>query len=476
MVDTGISWILNPVYAVIFSFFDGKKILSETLKDISDEIGIKEDKIIKLIKPLFYNTEQQLINYEFERGSSGLKEKNGFAIPTLFIVENISNDYRKDLYKKEHFYIKSDVWDFKTFRLSMPINLTLMLNNKCATDCIYCYANKDYKVKNHLSTEKILSLIKEASDIGVLSFDISGGEVMLHKDWATIVSELKKYNYVPHISTKVALDEQQIKILKGLGITTLQLSIDAWNSNTLNQVIGVNETYLKKMQETLKLLEKYEIQVAVKSVITRFNQDLKEIELLLTNLIKFSNVIKISVAPGEYSIYKCEKGFLNFRTSLKDWNVISGFVTDFGLKVSKDITPQGCLTKGEIIASPDNKNLAYNNRSLCSGNVSNLFILPDGQVTICEELYWSPKFIIGNVTHQTIMDVWNSDKATKLYYMSQNDIRTTSACKYCPKFTECRQGLGVCWKNIYQAYGEENWDLPDPKCPLAPPPINEFYR
>ena len=31
-------------------------------------------------------------------------------------------------------------------------------------------------------------------------------------------------------------------------------------------------------------------------------------------------------------------------------------------------------------------------RSYCSGLFSSLFILPNGKVTMCEELYWYPKF------------------------------------------------------------------------------------
>ena len=39
----------------------------------------------------------------------------------------------------------------------------------------------------------------------------------------------------------------------------------------------------------------------------------------------------------------------------------------------------------------------FNERSVCAGNYLQLFILPDGNVTICEELYWHPKFIVGNI-------------------------------------------------------------------------------
>jgi radical SAM protein with 4Fe4S-binding SPASM domain len=474
--DTSISWLLNPVYAVIFSFFDGSSNLSDTLKNISNETGVSEDKIIDFVKPFFYNEERLLVQYGFEKTDNSIETK-AFAIPKLFIIENTNTTFRTDLHLKEEFYIEKKLWDFDTFRLSHPTNLTLMLNNKCITDCVYCYANKDYKVKNPLSTEKILLLIKEANDIGVLSFDMNGGEVMLHKDWDIIVSELLKYNFVPQISTKVPLTEEQIKRLKDIGIKRIQVSIDAWDAATLSKVLGVKEPYFDKLKEMLQLLEKYDIKVAIKSVITKFNQDLKGIEALLNNLVKYSNIVNISVAPGECSLYKRgECGFVNYRTPLEEWNKISEFISTFAMNFKINISSQGCITNDIVFNNVEDKATAFGNRALCSGNIVSLFILPDGQVTICEELYWSPKFIIGDLTQQSLMEIWNSEKATKLYNLSQSDFRPVSACKYCPDFSFCRSKLGVCWKFIYMAYGTEYWDLPDPRCPLAPPPINEFYR
>ena len=467
--NTGMSWRLNPIYAVIFSFFNGRLQLSDTIKQISVETGFSNDWVFDFIKPFFYNTELLSIKY----GDSG----NWFPFPKRFIIENTDNKPRNDLYSKEEFYIRKELWNFDTFRLSHPTNLTLMLNNKCVTDCVYCYANKDYKVENPLSTEKILSLIKEANDLGVLSFDISGGEIMLHKDWDIIVSELLKYGFLPYISTKVPLTETQIIRLKELGIQRIQVSIDAWNAAILSKVLGVKESYFDKLKETLHLLEKYDIKVSVKSVITKSNQDLKGIEDLLTNLANFSNIVSISVAPGEYSLYKHgKKGFTNYMTSIEKWNKISDFVRTFAEKVTIFIYPQGCITKDSIFNPVEDKVKVFGKRSLCSGNVVSLYILPDGQVTICEELYWSPKFILGDVTKQSVMEIWNSGKATGLYNLSQNDFRPLSACKYCPDFSICRSTLGVCWKMIYMTYGDEHWDMPDPRCPFAPAPVYEFYR
>lgn len=36
---------------------------------------------------------------------------------------------------------------------------------------------------------------------------------------------------------------------------------------------------------------------------------------------------------------------------------------------------------------------------------SRLFILPDGKVTICEQLYWNSHFIIGDVQRTNLKDI-----------------------------------------------------------------------
>jgi radical SAM protein with 4Fe4S-binding SPASM domain len=397
----------------------------------------------------------------------------GYSIPRHFIVE-CQADSRSDLYPKEEFYIRKDLWNFNIFRLSSPTNLTLMLNNTCVTECLYCYANKKIKVETPLSTEKIISLIEEADKMGVLSFEFSGGEVFLHKDYDIILSKLYKHGFITNISTKICLSEEQIIKLKKIGINKIQISVDAWDSNILQKILHVNNTYFENLKQSLKLLEKHEIEVIVKSVITNINDTLEDIEQLLKGLLQYKNIKSISIAPGEYSLYK---KFTNYKTSAKVWNRICKYVEGFGEKHKNcNISHQGYTSKNEIIDIVQNKAANFLSRSLCSGNLSSLYILPDGKVTICEELYWHPKFIVGDVTNQSIQEIWDSKEANELFFLSQKDFDNNSACKHCLDFNSCRLRAGVCWKMIFQAYGMDAWQLPDPRCPLAPPPVNVFYR
>ena len=106
--------------------------------------------------------------------------------------------------------------------------------------------------------------------------------------------------------------------------------------------------------------------------------------------------------------------------------------------------------------------------SYCSALNNHMFILPDGKVTICEQLYWNPHFIIGNIKEQTISEIWNSKRALYLANLDRSTIRDNSNCKCCDLFDKCFSARNRCWVDIVKAYGWENWDYPDPRCKYAP--------
>lgn len=116
----------------------------------------------------------------------------------------------------------------------------------------------------------------------------------------------------------------------------------------------------------------------------------------------------------------------------------------------------------------EEKERIFNKRNLCSGNLNALYILPDGKVTICEELYWHPRFLLGDLRTQSLKEVWDSKKAKDLFFLKQTDIQEASACKTCEDFTNCREYLHVCWRDVILAYGKKNWDFPGIFCPKSP--------
>ena len=105
---------------------------------------------------------------------------------------------------------------------------------------------------------------------------------------------------------------------------------------------------------------------------------------------------------------------------------------------------------------------------------SRLFILPDGKVTICEQLYWNSHFIIGDVQRTNLKDIWQSQEALYLCNLSRQDIGQHNKCQACTHFEECFRYGNRCWNNITKAYGKKYWDYPDPRCILAPKKTNRL--
>lgn len=75
----------------------------------------------------------------------------------------------------------------------------------------------------------VISIIRQAKQTGVVNFDISGGEVLLHPHYKEIISELLANGYTPFISTKVPVKKDKLQTLKEIGIKEIQISLDSVN-------------------------------------------------------------------------------------------------------------------------------------------------------------------------------------------------------------------------------------------------------
>jgi radical SAM protein with 4Fe4S-binding SPASM domain len=325
----------------------------------------------------------------------------------------------------------------------------------------------------------VKEIIKEAKELGMRQFDPCGGELLLYENWETLIKELIDAGYRPYISTKIPISENDIKKLKDLGQKEIQLSIDSIRGDELKNILKVDLNYIEKIKKTLKYLEKEKMDVYINSQITNFNNNTEHIKHMLEYFLTFNNIKRIKVGHIGRSIYLDPDVYANISSTYDNIKKIEDLVELYKNKYHDiDISFSGYSKKDKYI-SDDLKIKAknYNERVKCSGNFYGFIILPNGKVTICEELYFHPAFIIGNLKNQSIMEVWNSKRALELYRLPKEKIRKESACKTCPQdeYERCRQIKGVCWKEILSAYNHENWDYPDPKCPHAPIPLNKFW-
>lgn len=447
MGDTSSTYI-HPIFAMILSFFDGRDYQS-CVDDASRYLHVKSEEVGSFIRKLINNS-----NFV------SVKSKYGNSFFPPYTIVPLAKEDHDTRYNAEMFAYSSVDLRFK--RHLTPSTITLMVNNICATDCIYCYQDKSRRLDCQIPLERIKELIQEARAINVRTFDVIGGEFFLYPYWEEVLGELKKQGYDPYLSTKIPIDETVIKKLKSLGIRDLQISLDTFIIKNLIVSLKTNRNYTAQMKRTLELLDRYGIPIMVHTVLSRFNHSANDMESVYSQIAGLHNVMEWKVVTADDSIH-AHTSYDNFKIDMEGLNEIECYFN----KIKQDspikiITPW--IHQKESVNTTEE---LFFNRNFCSGNYSSLYILPTGDVTICEQLYWNETFLLGNVNHQSISDIWNSKKAKSLFYINQKEIPDDSLCSSCLKFDSCRSIKQVCYRDIIKKYGPEKWYYPDVNCPYV---------
>jgi radical SAM protein with 4Fe4S-binding SPASM domain len=452
------AWRTHPDLAYQLSYFDGSRTLDDIARIFSTRLNIGKEEFLATVRPCICNEDSVLIP---------VHQQHWVPIPKNFLIPNTTGILRKDLLAKVNIPFIRKNYDLSEVRLRVPNNMTFMLNTTCATDCIYCYADRP-KIQRPLPFSRIQTLLEEAYNLEIPYVDVNGGDFFVYPYWREMLIEMLKYDYMPTISTKCPLDESMVKTLRNLGVNKIQLSIDSVNPQEMCQMLNVKKNYMEKVLNGLHLLDKAGLNITIKPVITKYNDSEKSVNDTIDLLTTFKNVRSISFTPAEFSQFKVGKSYFSTRDQLTRLETIVE-------QRNRDCDTELYFLGYEKQQSVEQRKECFPHRSICTGNVHGFFILPDGKVTLCEQIYWHPFFILGDLKRQSIMEMWNSELALSKWNFSQDEVRETSPCKRCEDFETCRRGLGNCWRLAISAYGPESYDFPSPDCPKAPPVPDNFY-
>ncbi len=457
---------LHPVHAKIFSFFTFDRPLHVTISLLGEYLSMSESSMQKIVFPFIENPQSIYTKYK----------EDMVRIPKNVIIN------RNQITGKANFLnLHPDVFNCRNIDLSTqhtytgPQSLTFMLNNNCVSNCMYCYADTKTKVKKSIPTARILELIEEAKTLPVCLINLIGGEIFLHPDWFVILNKLVDCNLSPEfISTKYPLTGEIIHSIQKTGfINPIQISLDACSSGLLQKTLSVKSDYLHKVLQGIKSMDNSGLKYRVNSVLTNFNAKKEVMVDLFLFFQNLKNITDWRITPAVHSNWIENKKFSEIKPDKEIIETLYTFIEKKIIPFSNFpiILNQGIINSEFYYCTTGSGDF---NGLDCSALNSHLFILPDGKVTICEQLYWLPQFIIGDVSANSISEVWNSPAAKRLLNLKNSDIQHGSPCKICKLFETCFNARNRCWADIVKAYGKENWDYPDPRCAFAPPMINDL--
>ena len=372
------------------------------------------------------------------------------------------------LYHPEDFYFQEIDLEQQRSIVS-PRTAVFMPNNNCTTDCVYCYADRSSGHKQ-MAFEQVSAIIRQCKDLNMASFSLTGGDIFRYPYWKELLTAIVENGFsIGLISTKTPLSLEDVEFLKKYNVN-LQFSLDTVYPVYMKKILGMNAVYWEKVKQTFGYFETIGLTVKVATVFTVYNATAQQLTDLSSFFKQFKVISLWEIRVAMKSLYS-KANFEELKISKETLEEIDKKIQALEKEVAFHIS----WTKNDIRHYFEGKNGSKSfGGSRCSANYSNIMILPDGKVTICEQLYWNPKYIIGDLTKQTITEVWNSPRALELAFPKRDYFRAVSPCKTCKLFDECYAFQNRCIVDVLKGYGTENDDYPDPRCAMAPLFISEL--
>lgn len=351
---------------------------------------------------------------------------------------------------------------YKHCRPQTPLMVNYMVTEKCNTNCIYCYAKRDVKIE--MSTIEIIKVINDLSTSGVINLTITGGDIFAREDWYEIISASQKAGFSYLISTKTILEKEVVVKLKNLGIPQIQFSLDAISVDILREMISVDSNYAEKLKIMFELCTQYGINISLRTVLCKQNTTIEEIKKLCCFVESNPCIVCWTITPAFYSENKKDYN----RYSVDNDNLVKVFSYLRKRKIRIRPLFNKLSTDGYKLQRVSSVEKFVETNQTCYANTYSMSILPSGECTICEMLYYNQFFVLGNIKEHKLKDIWNSEKAINLFLPIRKNITQESACSTCLVFDKCKRQLAkkICYVDVMKVH--KKLDFPDPRCPQSP--------
>jgi len=329
----------------------------------------------------------------------------------------------------------------------IPLNLTLILTNRCNFRCIYCYA--DLSVPSlSISGSDAVRLINDAAAMGAVNVSLSGGEPLLHPEIGKIISTATERGMLVVLVTNASLlDEQMADKLFNAGLEGIQVSLDAPSASLHHYLTGSENTF-DRVVAGIRILKARGFWIGIRSVVMSHNwKAMPELVDLLSGL----GVDEIAMSTQATGACNRKDDANIERLGKMELEYLQDMISE------KSIRYPGC----KLLFSDRESPWQVRKDIVPCGNPMGGFVVhPSGEVTICEMLKDDPEISMGNVHASSIEEIWLGQRHRHFLEQISDISRIDPACAKCESLSHCRTGCFNLSKTVYDDYYRK-----DPRCP-----------
>jgi cyclic pyranopterin phosphate synthase len=115
--------------------------------------------------------------------------------------------------------------------------LRIALTPRCNLKCIYCHHEGEVGPKGEIPDEMVVNVAKAAAELGVRSLKFTGGEPLLRKDLADLISQMPQDLDISLTTNGIFLADQAESLAKA-GLDRVNVSLDSLNPENYCAITG----------------------------------------------------------------------------------------------------------------------------------------------------------------------------------------------------------------------------------------------
>ena len=186
-----------------------------------------------------------------------MSRKDGFTIAVQKLKSEETNKRNKLKKEKPYVYEKIIKFDEKVKRGESIAIIQFQYNYTCNVLCQHCSVKRFQGKKDGRSftTADVKELARQADEMGLARFVITGGEPLIFPDFDDIVKAIDPQKFYINCDTNGwFLDKKRAKHIRSIGVDRIQLSIDSLDANehdSFRKAKGSHERAMKAVDAVL---------------------------------------------------------------------------------------------------------------------------------------------------------------------------------------------------------------------------------
>ena len=303
----------------------------------------------------------------------------------------------------------------KAMDLGIPLSVHFDITYRCNERCVHCYL--DHDDLGEMTTAEIEDVLDQLADAGVFFLALSGGEVLMRRDFFDIVEHARRRLFNVKIKTNgVMIREPEARRLRQLGVEQVQISVYSHRPEVHDGITKLPGS-LRRTIEAIRFLKLQGLKVSMANVLMTANLFDNQGVMSLAKDLGVSYTLDPTITPkidGNTAVLALRAPGAELRRVFRNEELV-GNVAEF-------CAPPSAPDEDVMDGYP------------CSAGHTSCYISPYGDVFPCVQF----PLPSGNLRREKFVEIWQHSSALKeVRSIRARDLTTCSTCSHVGSCSRC---------------------------------------